>query len=357
MRVLVVDDSAFMRKIISDIINSDPELTVVGTAFDGVNALEKISSLKPDVVTLDVSMPRMDGLAALERIMNEHPIPVVMLSSLTQEGADATFKALNLGAIDYVAKPTAQGLHNLDRVKDELIAKLKIASRSNPVRHKETPFTPIRRTGTFKERVIVVAASTGGPSALEEILTRLPEDVPPILIVQHMPEGFTKHFAKRLDNVCKFHVKEGEETDTIQSGRALIAPAGHHMTVGEDSKIHLDASPEINYVRPAADPLMETAAKYFQSSTIGVILTGMGKDGAEGMKAIKQYGGMTIAQDKSTSIVFSMPKSAIELNCIDKILPLPDIPEEIVRICQKQLQTTNQRKTKNTMTTTQLLRP
>ncbi|MEM3731133.1 MAG: chemotaxis response regulator protein-glutamate methylesterase [Candidatus Bathyarchaeia archaeon] len=335
LRVLVVDDSVFMRKVISEIISSDPQLNVVGTAADGIDALEKIATLKPDVVTLDVNMPRMDGLTTLKHIMEQNPIPVVMLSSATQEGAAITFKALELGAVDYIPKPSGELSLDIGKIRDEIITKIKtaaqakIASRIKGTRHliqfREKP----------REKIITIGASTGGPPAIEEILEQLPKDVPPILIVQHMPVGFTKPFANRLDSLTQFSVKEAEEGDKIIPGQALVAPAGFHMIVTKDKRIHLDLRPPIHGVRPAVDPMMETTAQVYKSQAIGVLLTGMGRDGALGMKAIKNYGGVTIAQNEESCTVFGMPKAAIEEGCVDKVLHISQIAEEIIRQCQQ----------------------
>jgi two-component system chemotaxis response regulator CheB len=323
-----------MRKIIADILSSDPELEVVGTAFDGVDALSKVATLHPDVMTLDVAMPRMDGLSTLKSIMEQNPIPIVMVSSATREGAETTLKALEFGAIDYVTKPSGEISLNMSGVKNDLITKIKNARNVKIIKHEQMIYEPIQHTQQFKSKVILMGASTGGTQAIEGILTKLPEDTPPILMVQHMPAGFTKSFAERLRRLCKFEVKEAEEGDNIVARRALLAPGGYHMTVGHDERVHLNTEPAMHGVRPAVDPMMETAAKVYQSRTIGVILTGMGRDGALGMKTVKNFGGTTIAQDESTSTIFGMPKAAIEEGCVDETLPISEIPKEIVRKCQ-----------------------
>ena len=334
MRVLVVDDSAFMRKVITEMINSDPQLNVIGTAINGLDALEKIPKLRPDVLTLDVIMPRMDGLTTLKHIIKQHPLPVIMLSSATQKGTQETFEALKYGAIDYVPKPSGQISLDINKIKDELIAKIKTAMLAKIGRHKQIPFSPIQYAHKLKEKIITIGASTGGPPALENILSNLPENIPPILIVQHMPPVFTKFFADRLDQLCKFEVKEAEDGDLIVPGRALIAPGGFHLTVESDGRVCLNKKPPIHGVRPAVDPMMETAARVFRSETIGVILTGMGRDGAYGMKAIKRNGGRTIAQDEATCVVYGMPKAAVDEKCVDKILPLHKIPEQLLCWCR-----------------------
>jgi two-component system chemotaxis response regulator CheB len=333
LRVLVVDDSAFMRQIITNMINSDSQLTVVGTAFDGLNALQKISKLHPDVITLDVNMPRMDGLTTLKQIMKECPLPVIMVSAATQKGAETTFQALNLGAIDYIPKPSGQISLDIKKVRNELVKKIKTASQAKIITRKRISRSRIQTKQNLKEKVITIGASTGGPPALEEILTQLPKNIPPTLIVQHMPIGFTNSFAQRLDGLCNFSVKEAEEGDKVKQGQALIAPGGYHMTVTRKGRIQLDCGPTEHSVRPAVDPMMRTIAEVYGSETIGVVLTGMGRDGASGLRAIKESGGRTIAQNEATCAVFGMPKAAIEEGCVDKILPLSKIPEQIMEWC------------------------
>ncbi|MBC7131463.1 chemotaxis response regulator protein-glutamate methylesterase [Candidatus Bathyarchaeota archaeon] len=320
-----------MRKMIKDLLNHDPEITVVGTAVDGIDALNKIRMLSPHVVTLDVNMPKMDGLTTLQKIMEENPLPVIMVSSLTTEGAEATLKALDCGAVDYVAKPSGEISLDIEKIRNTLIEKIKMAAKANVVIHK--PVSPLSLSLTQLDNVILIGASTGGPPAIEKILSCLPAVVPPILIVQHMPSGFTKSFANRLNKHCKFEVKEAEEGDSIQPSLALVAPGGYHMIVGKDKRVHLDSSPPLHGVRPAVDPMMMTAAEVFGDKTIGVLLTGMGRDGAWGMKAVKQHGGYTIVQDKKSCVVFGMPKAAIEEGCVDEILPLHKIPRRLIRLC------------------------
>ncbi|WGM90639.1 MAG: chemotaxis response regulator protein-glutamate methylesterase [Candidatus Bathyarchaeum tardum] len=333
LKVLVVDDSAFMRKVITKIVDSDPDLTVVGSAFDGLNALKKIKELDPDVITLDVNMPRMDGLTTLKEIMKTNPKPVVMVSATTKEGAETTFKALRLGAVDYIQKPSGQISLDIEKVRNELVEKIKTAAEANLVTHEHETYSPIKIKQEIAEKIITIGASTGGPPAVEEVLVHLPENSPPILIVQHMPKGFTKLFAERLDKLCSFQVKEAEKGDKIEHGLTLIAPAGQHMTVSGNGRIKLDKGPNIHGVRPAVDPMMKTAARVFQDQVIGVILTGMGRDGSWGMKAIKEKGGKTIAQNKKTCTVYGMPKIAIEEGNVDKILPITKIPQQIIKWC------------------------
>lgn len=333
MKVLVVDDSAFMRKVITKMVDSDPQLTVVGTAFDGYNALKRVKQLDPDIITLDVNMPRMDGLTTLKRIMKTNPKPVVMVSATTKEGAEITFQALKLGAVDYIQKPSGQISLDIETVRSELVEKIKTAAQANLVTHKIESYSPITISQEDSEKVITIGASTGGPPAVEEVLVHLPENSPPILVVQHMPVGFTKLFAERLDKLCSFRVKEAQKGDVIEQGLALIAPAGQHMRVSSNGRIKLDKGPTIHGVRPAADPMMKTASKVYQNQVIGVILTGMGRDGSWGLRAIKENGGKTIAQNQKTCTVFGMPKTAIEEGNVDEILPLTKIPNQILKWC------------------------
>ncbi|MEM0313863.1 MAG: chemotaxis response regulator protein-glutamate methylesterase [Candidatus Bathyarchaeia archaeon] len=334
IRVLVVDDSALMRRMIRDLIQSDPEIRVIDTASNGVEMLEKLQTLTPDVVTLDVNMKIMDGLTALKLIMEKHPLPVIMLSNATREGAEETLKALEYGAIDYVAKPSGEISLDIEKIRDELIAKVKAAAKAKIIKYEYMTSEEAPYMETDKDNVILIGASTGGPPAIEKILRSLPENVPPILVVQHMPPGFTQSFAARLNSLCSFEVKEAKEGDPIVPGQALLAPGGYHMIVGDDKKVHLLENPPIHGVRPAVDPMMITAAGVYRSKTIGVLLTGMGRDGVSGMREIKRFGGRTIAQDETSCTVFGMPKAAIEAGCVDKVLPLFKIPGEIMRMCK-----------------------
>jgi len=337
IRILVVDDSLLMRRVLSDLLQSDPRISVVGTANDGEDAIAKVSALNPDVVTMDVEMPKMNGLTALRKIMEIHPVPVIMVSSLTQREAALTLRALEIGAVDYMPKPNGPTSLNMDSVKNELLEKVKNAVSANmqlntnlveSMEHEKRPHG-------LCDKVISIAASTGGPSALTKVLSHLPRDMPPILVVQHMPIGMTKWFAAGLANECKFRVKEAEEGDFVQAGLALIAPGGFHMVVTKTGKITLNQDPPINYVRPAADVSMISAAHTFGSKNIGVVLTGMGSDGAMGIKAIKENGGKTIAQDEKTSVIFGMPNEATKTGCVDIVAALERIPKEIINACEK----------------------
>jgi two-component system chemotaxis response regulator CheB len=334
IKILVVDDSRLMQKILADILQSDSQISVIGTARDGEEALQKIASLHPDVVTLDIEMPRMDGLTAVKKIMATNPLPVVMVSALAQKEAQLTLKALELGAVDYVPKPLGPISLNMDAMKTELITKVKTAASANIRRVKPSLKEVEPPTSKSCDKVISIAASTGGPAAVAYILKHIPENTPPILIVQHMQKGMTKLFAEGLNQECKLKVKEAEEGDVVQEGLALIAPGGFHMMVTKTGKISLTTGPPVNYVRPSADVTMNSAAKTYAARNIGVILTGMGADGAKGIEAIKKKGGLTIAQDKKTCVVFGMPYAAIKTGCVDFIAPLERIPKEIVNACE-----------------------
>lgn len=349
VRVLVVDDSAFMRKIISDMIALDKELTVVGTARNGKESIQKIKDLSPDVITMDVEMPVMDGLAALEIIMKQFPRPVVMLSSLTNEGADATLKALELGAVDFITKPVSVFKVNTEEIKAQLIEKIKVASRvkvntENLFRSstKKMEIKSIAKPSILQEknksikRIVAIGTSTGGPKALQEIIPYLPKNIPAsILIVQHMPPGFTKSLAERLNNISEMNVKEAEDNETLLAGWAYIAPGDYHLELKNEAnllKIKLTKTKPVSGHRPSVDVMMNSLARLnLGDKVISVIMTGMGSDGAEGIKNIKLSNGYTVAQDEATCVVYGMPKSAISLGCIDKIVPLQDIAGTIIQ--------------------------
>lgn len=345
IKVLIVDDSAFMRKVLSDLFTAEPDFTVLDTARDGKDAIDKIKRLKPDVVTLDVEMPVMDGLNALEIIMRETPTPVVMVSSLTREGADSTIKALEKGAVDFVAK-TAGPISSIDNIRTDILAKCRAAARANvsqlirkePLRPQLPEHSPVKFTPPSDELILAIGTSTGGPRALQEILTHLPGNLPcGVVIVQHMPPGFTKSLSDRLNSLCALTVKEAENNDPVVPGTVLIAPGNYHLTLerqGGRTLVKLNQEPPIGGHRPSVDPMMESVANLYGSRATGVILTGMGHDGSRGMKAIKNRQGYTIAEDQSTCVVYGMPKSAVELGIIDKVVPLPGIASEIVRHLQ-----------------------
>ncbi|MFZ5966570.1 MAG: protein-glutamate methylesterase/protein-glutamine glutaminase [Bacillota bacterium] len=344
--VLVVDDSAFMRKVISDIISIDEELQVISTAKNGKEALEKIKAVKPDVVTMDVEMPILDGISALKQIMEESPVPVVMLSSLTKEGADATLRALELGAVDFITKPSNIFKMSNEEMKGQLTQKIKIAAKVN-IRYKNL-HKPLKNTSTANKtagpvennkilkKIVAIGTSTGGPRALQEVIPYLPQSLPAsILIVQHMPPGFTKSLAERLNNLSEVHVKEAEDEDILLPGHAYIAPGDYHMkvvSVGNTLKIKLSKDPPVSGHRPSVDALMDSLADLHASNIVGVIMTGMGADGANGMKNLKMQNCHTIAQNEESCVVYGMPKSAVNLGCIDDVVSLQDIAKTITKV-------------------------
>jgi two-component system chemotaxis response regulator CheB len=340
VRVLIVDDSAVVRQTLRDVLSSDPEIEVIGTAGDPFVAADRMAEDIPDVITLDIEMPRMDGLTFLKKIMSQHPIPVVICSSLAEEGAQSTLRALDYGAVDIITKPklgTKQFLEEsrstiCDVVKAAASARLGGPRPSHTVEPKLTadailsPATHAMVETT--EKVVMIGASTGGTEALKTVLETLPPDTPGIVIVQHMPELFTRAFANRLDGLCQITVKEAENNDTVLRGRALIAPGNHHLLLkrsGARYYVEIKDGPLVCRHRPSVDVLFRSAARYAGQNAVGVILTGMGDDGARGMLEMKQAGAKTIAQDEATSIVFGMPKEAIKAGGVDKVMPLQSV--------------------------------
>jgi two-component system, chemotaxis family, protein-glutamate methylesterase/glutaminase len=336
IRVLVVDDSALMRKLIPAILARDPSIEVVGTAMDGAFALKKIEELRPDVVTLDLEMPRMDGMETLRLIMRRAPLPVILFSTHSKEGAYSTLKALALGAVDFIAKPTDAAAGHLETIADLLIEKIKVAKRA--AGRKLPPATvaidpPDQKKGARStlppSRIIAIGTSTGGPNALQFVLSQIPAEFPcSILVVQHMPEGFTEMFARRLDECCPLDVSEARSGDLLIAGRVLICPGNRHMMVRRmprgDMAV-LSDGPPVNGHRPSVDVLFHSVAQEFALSSVGVIMTGMAEDGAEGLGAIKAAGGMTIAQSEDTCVVSGMPRAAIQKGHANKIIPLDGI--------------------------------
>jgi two-component system chemotaxis response regulator CheB len=344
IRVLVVDDSALMRKLIPAILERDPSIEVVGTAMDGAFALKKIEELHPDVVTLDLEMPRMDGMETLRLIMRRAPLPVIVFSTHSKEGAYATFKALALGAIDFVAKPRNAAAGHLDAIAVQLIEKIKVAKRASgrtirqsvPVETQPVAKKVVRAT-LPPNRIVAIGISTGGPNALQYVLSQIPADFPAsTLIVQHMPEGFTEMFAKRLDECCALDVHEARSGDLLVAGRVLICPGNRHMMVRRmprgDMAV-LSDGPPVNGHRPSADVLFHSVAQEFGLTAVGVIMTGMGDDGAEGLGAIKAAGGMTVAQSEDTCVVSGMPRAAIVKGYANKIVPLDALSSFLVSHC------------------------
>lgn len=345
IRVLIVDDSAVVRQTLSAVLSSDPEIEVMATAGDPFVAADRIAEQVPDVITLDIEMPRMDGLTFLKKLMSQHPIPVVICSSLTGEGTESALKALEYGAVEIVTKPrmgTKQFLEESSimlchAVKAAAAAKVRTLSPSLTVEPKLTAdciLSPATRAmSETTEKVVAIGASTGGTEALKTVLEMLPADTPGIVIVQHMPELFTRAFAARLDGLCAITVKEAETNDTVIRGRALIAPGNHHLLLkrsGARYYVEIKEGPLVCRHRPSVDVLFRSAARYAGRNAVGVILTGMGDDGARGMLEMKQAGAFTIAQDEATCVVFGMPKEAIKLGGVDKVLPLESIAGAIL---------------------------
>ena len=338
IRVLVVDDSAFMRKVITELLEAYDDIEVVTQARNGVDALKKLDRYSCDLITLDIEMPKMDGLEFLNKLMDQNPIPVVMLSSVTEEGSKATIKALELGAFDFIPKPSGAISLDIQEVEEDLVRKVRLAAQSSwdykgivkkedNVKRKVVSAPP----SVDEKKILLIGASTGGPRALKEIFSRLPGDLNACgLVVQHMPAGFTNSLAKRLNRLSEFKVKEASNGDELVPGQALVAPGDYHMLV-KKGKVKLSQEAKQHNVRPAIDKTIETAVKEYGNRIIGVLLTGMGKDGVYGLEMIKESGGQTIAQDKKTSIVYGMPRMAYEAGVVDVVKPLSKIGEEIVK--------------------------
>jgi two-component system chemotaxis response regulator CheB len=345
IRVLVVDDSALMRKMIPQMLEQDSGIRVVGTAMDGEFALQKAAELKPDVITLDLEMPRMNGIDALARITKKHGAPVIVVSAHTTEGANATFKALAMGAFDFVTKPANGAGKHIEQIATQLTVTIRAAaqSRTSPARTLALPEFPrvrkVARKKSAPSRVIAIGVSTGGPNAVQYVLSRLPADfLGSILIVQHMPEGFTELFARRLDETCSIDVKEARSGDMLLAGQALICPGNRHMKVRRAALGNMvvlsDDEPEKGH-RPSVDVLFRSVAELFGAESAAVLMTGMGEDGAEGMGAIKAAGGTTIAQSAESCVVYGMPRAAVERGYALRVSPLESIPNAIQALCKK----------------------
>lgn len=355
IKVLIVDDSAVVRRIVTEALSKDPDIEVVGTAIDPYMARDKIVELEPDVVTLDIEMPKMDGLTFLKILMQHKPMPVILLSSLTQEGSDYAMKALQLGAVEVLAKPG--GSFSVGAVSEQLVQKVKAAAVSR-VRRREGPELAARDrahparsvvktagAGTKKfhpRQIILLGASTGGTEALRDVLTELPAEMPGICIVQHIPAYFSRAFAQRLNGICELSVKEAEEGDIVAPGKVLIAPGDYHMLLkwtGSAFRVHLKQGPMVWHQRPAVDILFSSALdSYSAPHTIGAIFTGMGKDGADGLLKLREIGARTFAQSERTCVVFGMPKAAMENGGAQKMVDLEDFPRLLVNTAYAQAQ-------------------
>jgi two-component system chemotaxis response regulator CheB len=347
IKVLIVDDSAVVRQAITEILSSDPAIEVIGSARDPYQAAERMKEIVPDVITLDVEMPRMDGITFLQKLMSQHPLPVVMCSSLTENGSETTFKALEYGAIDIIQKPKLGVKQFLEESKIIICDSVKAAAgvhtrRAAPkpleVQPKLTADAVIpkqisKAMVATTEKVVVVGASTGGTEALKVFLEALPEDAPGMVIVQHMPEHFTRAFANRLDGICRVSVKEAENDDSVIRGRVLIAPGNRHTLLkrsGARYYVEVKDGPLVCRHRPSVDVLFRSASRYAGKNAVGVIMTGMGDDGAKGILEMKEAGAYTIAQDEASCVVFGMPKEAIKLNAVDRVVPLEGIAQVVL---------------------------
>ncbi len=349
IRVLVIDDSALIRKLLPEILQQDPEIEVVGTANDPFMARDKIKELNPDVLTLDVEMPKMDGVTFLRNMMRLRPMPVVMVSTLTEAGADVTLEALELGAVDFVAKPRIDVTHTLDEYAEELISKVKTASAARvqaksivcevlPSQSADVVLTRKNAPLKFKttDKVIAIGASTGGTEAIKEVLMHMPADAPGTVITQHIPEAFSKPFAERMNGVSAMTVCEVQDGQQILPGNAYIAPGSQHLLVersGARFICRLNDGPPVNRHKPSVDVMFRSVAQNIGANAISVMLTGMGNDGAQGMKEMHEAGAPTIAQDEKTSVVWGMPGEAVKLGCVDNVVSLNRISDAIMKHC------------------------
>ena len=343
IKVLIVDDSALIRGVMKEIINEQPDMEVVGVAPDPLVARDLIKQTNPDVLTLDVEMPKMDGLDFLERLMRLRPMPVVMVSSLTERGSEITLKALELGAVDYVTKPKISIQSGMREYADMIAEKIRIAARARvkalapraASSQGGVPLAALRNPLISSEKLIIIGASTGGTEAIKDFLVQMPSDCPGILITQHMPEGFTRSFANRLDKLCKISVQEAEGNERVLPGHAYLAPGHSHLKLvrsGANYMTQLDQGPPVNRHRPSVDVLFQSAAASAGKNAVGVILTGMGKDGAAGMLEMKKAGAHNLAQDEATCVVFGMPREAIAVGATHEVVPLHELPSRALMV-------------------------
>jgi two-component system chemotaxis response regulator CheB len=351
-RVLIVDDSAFMRKVLEEIIRTDPKLEVVGQAKDGREAITMAQTLQPDVMTMDINMPRMDGLEATQHIMTQNPRPILIVSSESRQGAASTLRALELGAIDFVTKPSSGIDLDMKNVRDELLGKLKMAAKVRVVRtaalhdhsagvESRSQTQPTKEIGNSEVRLplVVIAASTGGPATLMRLIPRFPKDFPAaVVLVQHMPATFTSQLSLQLTEVSSIRVKEAEQNEALQTGTFYVCPGSHHLRISMTGRIKLDDGPRISGYRPCADVAFESAAAYGGANVVGVVLTGMGNDGAKGVQAVKAGRGCVLAQDEATSVIFGMPAEAIRTGAVNQVVGIdemyPAIEKYLESICR-----------------------
>lgn len=342
IRVLVVDDSAVMRAFLSRVVGAQPDMELLGVSPDPVIAIDRIRRNPPDVITLDVEMPRMNGLDFLRNLMAVRPLPVIMISSLTREGAETTMKALELGAVDFFPKPAS--FDQLEQGAQEIADKIRAAAGARVVRHRAAPARPAPAVAppvahvpgpAASQKVIAIGASTGGVEALREVLAVLPPDIPPILVAQHMPPGFTETFARRLDSICRITVKQADDGEVVRTGAAYIAPGGRHLTLarrGVGYVLRVTDDPPVNRHRPSVDTLFRSVARTAGRQAIGVMLTGMGADGADAMLEMSRAGAFTIAQDEASCVVFGMPRQAIAMGGVRQVMPLGEIAERLLAL-------------------------
>lgn len=344
IKVLVIDDSAMIRKVFEQELSKDPEIEVVGTAPDPFVGRDQIVYLKPDVITLDIEMPRMDGLTFLSKLMKHYPLPVVVVSSLAKRGGDVALKALELGAVEVLSKPGSA--YSVGDMSEQLIEKVKAASKVKVFKSPDDRGSSFQQVNNIRpaasiavkttNKIVAIGASTGGTDAVREVISKLPSNSPPVVIVQHMPQNFTKAFADRLNDICQVRVKEAEDGEYLSSGKVLIAPGNRHMEIrrsGVNYYVTLFDGPMVFHQRPAVEILFNSVAQYAGQNAIGVILTGMGKDGAQGLLNMRNAGATTIAQDERTCIVFGMPKEAIDIGAAQVVKPLPQITQTILDFC------------------------
>ncbi len=340
LKILVVDDSSVIRSLLTQILSSDPEIEVVGTAPDPYIARDKLVALKPDLMTLDIEMPKMDGITFLEKVMEFFPTRVVIISSLSQKGSALALRALELGAIDVIEKPSMDVARSIESARQEWLTRIKSAARAKLLARSSLPQPkPVARKSTALSRtthqVVAIASSTGGTEALKAVIPQLPSDFPGIVIVQHMPPVFTRTYAEHLQKLCSCEVKEAEQGDKVLPGRVIIAPGNYHMEIersGGYYLVKLHQGPLLHGVRPAADILMKSVAEHAGANSVGVVLTGMGKDGAQGLLEMKNAGSYNIAQDEESCVVYGMPKMAVQSGGIDRTVPLKDIASHLVEI-------------------------